>query len=115
MCIVKDGEKETSAYLSSESNMTSFRFGSQNIRFRTSSKLERYISVKEWDKGYIVVMAKYRDLGEIEDYIDLVPELRRDAVVGYGGGQLFLGHTENRGHGTHARSCLHRLRGHGRR
>ena len=76
MCIVKDGEKETSAYLSSESNMTSFRFGSQNIRFRTSSKLERYISVKEWDKGYIVVMAKYRDLGEIEDYIDLVPILR---------------------------------------
>ena len=49
MCIVKDGEKETSAYLSSEANMTSFRFGSQNIRFRTSAKLERYISVKEWD------------------------------------------------------------------
>ena len=76
MCIVKDREKETSAYLSSESNMTSFRFGSQNIRFRTSAKLERYISVKEWDKGYIVVIAKYRDLGEIEDYIDLVPILR---------------------------------------
>ena len=56
--------------------MTSFRFGSQNIRFRTSAKLERYISVKEWDKGYIVVIAKYRDLGEIEDYIDLVPILR---------------------------------------
>lgn len=56
--------------------MTSFRYGLQNIRFRTSSKLERYISIKEWDNGYIVVTAKYDGIGEIEDYIDLVPILQ---------------------------------------
>ncbi len=62
--------------LSSNGDMSSFCYGSQNIRFRTSSKLECYTSIKEWDDGYIVVMAKYKDIGEIEDYIDLVPILR---------------------------------------
>lgn len=68
--------KSSLALLSNHGNMSSFCYGSQNIRFRTSSKLERYTSVKEWDNGYIVVMAKYKDVGEIEDYIDLVPILR---------------------------------------
>ena len=36
----------------------------------TSSKLERYTKVIEWDYGYLVVMAKYKDLDEIEEYID---------------------------------------------
>lgn len=68
--------KTTSALLSNQGAMTSFRYGLQNIRFRTSSKLERYISIKEWDNGYIVVTAKYDGIGEIEDYIDLVPILQ---------------------------------------
>lgn len=34
------------------------------------------MEIKEWDKGYIVVTAKYRDLGEVEEYIDLIPILR---------------------------------------
>lgn len=42
----------------------------------TSSKLERYTEVKEWDKGYLVVMAKYTNLNEMEEYIDLVPILQ---------------------------------------
>jgi hypothetical protein len=46
------------------------------IRFVTSSKLERYTKVLEWDHGYLVVMAKYKDLGEIEEYIDLIPILQ---------------------------------------
>lgn len=71
-----DKKKSTLALLSSYGDMSSFRYGLQNIRFRTSPKLERYTSVKEWDNGYIVVMAKYKDVGEIEDYIDLVPILR---------------------------------------
>ena len=43
----------------------------------TSSKLERHTKVIEWDYGYLVVMAKYKDLDEIEEYIDLVPILEK--------------------------------------
>jgi len=32
--------------------------------------------VKEWDKGYLVVMAKYKNLNEMEEYIDLIPILQ---------------------------------------
>lgn len=71
-----DKQKSTLAFLSSDGDLSSFRYGTQNIRFRTSSKLERYTSVKEWDNGYIVVMAKYKGIGEIEDYIDLIPILQ---------------------------------------
>ena len=42
----------------------------------TSSKLERYTEIKEWDKGYLVVMAKYKNLNEMEEYIDLIPILQ---------------------------------------
>ena len=51
-------------------------FKDQVIRFATSSKLERYTEVKEWDKGYLVVMAKYKNLNEMEEYIDLIPILQ---------------------------------------
>lgn len=64
------------AVLSSAGNLTSFTFNNQTIRFKTSDKLERYTEVKEWDNGYIVVMAKYSNsLKEEEEYIDLVPIL----------------------------------------
>ena len=45
------------ALLSNNGDMTSFRYGNSNIRFRTPKCLKRYTEVKEWDKGYIVVMA----------------------------------------------------------
>ena len=64
------------ATLSSSGNMTSFAFDRHVIRFRTSPHLERYTSVKEWDNGYIVCMAKYDNSEEPEEeYIDLVPIL----------------------------------------
>ena len=65
------------AILKNEGEYTIFEFNSQIIRFRTSSKLERYTKVIEWDYGYLVVMAKYKDLDEIEEYIDLVPILEK--------------------------------------
>ncbi|MBQ0064121.1 MAG: hypothetical protein KBS94_08940 [Prevotella sp.] len=55
--------------------MTHFYFGDYHIRFQTSEKLERYTDVREWDNGYIVVMAKYKDEDEMEEYIDLCPIL----------------------------------------
>ena len=64
------------AILKSDSQYTIFIFRNQVIRFTTSSKLEKYTEVKEWDKGYLVVMAKYKNLNEVEEYIDLVPILQ---------------------------------------
>ncbi len=56
--------------------MTSFRYGNANIRFRTPKSLKRYVEIKEWDKGYIVVDADYEGIGLTEEYIDLEPILR---------------------------------------
>lgn len=64
------------AILSSDKTYTSFKYGSRNIRFMTSPKLERYTNVKKWDHGYIVVMAKYEGTDEEEEYIDLIPILK---------------------------------------
>ena len=64
------------ALLSNQGDMTSFRYGNSNIRFRTPKRLKRYVDVKEWDNGYIVVMADYEGLGETEEYIDLLPILK---------------------------------------
>ena len=63
------------AILSSKGDMTSFKFGNYNIRFRTPSLLQRYTEVKEWDNGYIVVTADYEGIGLTEEYIDLLPIL----------------------------------------
>lgn len=64
------------ATLSSYDGYTVFRYGNYIIRFAAPYSLEKYISVKEWDAGYIVVMAKYRHNNKPEEeYIDLVPIL----------------------------------------
>ena len=63
--------------MSSDGGYTIFAFEDYTIRFRTPLALERYVEVREWDRGYLVVMAKYADLSEPEEeYIDLVPILR---------------------------------------
>lgn len=64
------------AILRNKEEYTIFEFNNQIIRFVTSSKLERYTKVVEWDHGYLVVMAKYKNLGEVEEYIDLIPILQ---------------------------------------
>ena len=55
---------------------TIFEFNNQRVRFITSDKLERYTKVVEWDNGYLVVMAKYKEMPEVEEYIDLIPILK---------------------------------------
>ena len=53
-----DNKKLSSeALLSNYGDMTSFRYGNSNIRFRTPKRLKRYVDVKEWDNGYIVVQS----------------------------------------------------------
>lgn len=65
------------AYLSNNKDMIVFRYGSRVIRFRGAYSLEYFSSIKEWDNGYIVVMAKYRHNQEPEEeYIDLIPILK---------------------------------------
>ena len=65
------------AYLSNDKDMIQFRYGDKIIRFRGQYSLERFISIKEWDNGYIVVMAKYQHNTELEEeYIDMIPVLR---------------------------------------
>ena len=63
------------AFLSNRGGYTIFSYGKKVIRFKTSAKLERYTDIINWDNGYIEVVAKYREVGEVEDYIDLVPIL----------------------------------------
>ena len=73
-----DKRQDTSsvAILSNNGDMTSFCFGNNNIRFRTPKCLKRYTEIKEWNNGYIVVMADYKGMGLTEDYIDLQPILK---------------------------------------
>ncbi len=68
---------ENLALLSSREGFTVFRFGKHTIRFRAPYSLERYTEIKEWDNGYLVVMAKYaHNETPEEEYIDLVPILK---------------------------------------
>ena len=65
------------AVLTNDGKYTIFEFNNQRVRFVTSDKLERYTKVVEWDNGYLVVMAKYKQNAEPEEeYIDLVPILQ---------------------------------------
>lgn len=65
------------ATISNEKNYTVFRYGNHMIRFAAPYSLEYYTEVKEWNNGYLVVMAKYKQNNNPEEeYIDLVPILR---------------------------------------
>lgn len=66
----------TTAILSSEGKYTSFSYGDLTIRFMTSPRLNKYLNVKEWNNGYLVVTEEMQKIGVIEDYIDLRPILK---------------------------------------
>lgn len=64
------------AYLSNDKDMIKFQYGNKIIRSRGPYSLEYFTSIKEWDDGYLVVMAKYKhNQKPEEEYIDLVPIL----------------------------------------
>ena len=67
--------EQSKAYLSNNGEYTTFTFGGRTLTFLTSKSLERYTSIKEWDHGYLVVMAKYSTRPTEEEYIDLIPIL----------------------------------------
>ena len=59
--------------LTNDGKYTIFEFNNQRVRFITSDKLEKYTKVVELNNGWLVVMAKYKEMPEVEEYIDLVP------------------------------------------
>lgn len=64
------------ATLGNSAGFSIFSYGDRTIRFKAPYSLERYTSIKEWDNGYLVVMAKYRHAQQPEEeYIDLLPIL----------------------------------------
>lgn len=64
------------AILSCENGFTVFRFKNIVIRFKAPDSIEHYSEIKEWDHGYIVVLAKYKHNSiDEEEYIDLIPIL----------------------------------------
>ena len=68
--------KKDEAYLSSDQTYSIFKYDDYVIRFLAPYSLERYTKVKEWNNGYLVVLAKYEHNSvEEEEYIDLVPIL----------------------------------------
>lgn len=68
--------KKEEAYLSNDDTYSIFKYDEYVIRFLAPYSLECYTKVKEWNNGYLVVLAKYEhnDIEE-EEYIDLVPIL----------------------------------------
>ena len=62
---------EDMARIKVDGKYTIFSFRDKCIKFRTSTKLKRYLRVKEWDNGYLVVDADYSTLGVTEEYVDI--------------------------------------------
>jgi len=59
------------AVLSNRGRYTSFKYNDLVITFMHGKDLIKYLSVKEWDNGYIVVECMGKVKGEYEDYIDM--------------------------------------------
>ena len=73
----RDTAGNGTAHLSSDGPYTLFSFGDRRLKFRAPQCLRRYVRVKKWDDGYLEVDADYgRDVGVVEEYIDLRPVLR---------------------------------------
>lgn len=52
---------DSTAYLRNDGEYSIFSFGNTKITFLTSKILERYINVKKWDNGYLVVTKKIKE------------------------------------------------------
>ena len=64
------------AVLSKDKDFIIFKYGNRIIRFKAPYSLEYFTAVKEWEDGYLVLLAKYAHNSESEEeYIDLVPIL----------------------------------------
>ena len=62
---------EKYAVLSNSGRYTTFEWNNKIITFLHGKDLIKYLSVREWDDGYMVVDCLGKIKGEYEDYIDL--------------------------------------------
>lgn len=75
-CKISDMKTSNTAYISNNGRYTIFTAGDTRLQFIAPYSLEHYESVREWDNGYLVVMAKYAHESQaVEEYIDLRPIL----------------------------------------
>lgn len=75
---MKNEKKNETAYLSNKKDYISFTYKNRTIRFKGPYSLIKIDKIKEWDRGYLVVDAKYNYTDNlVEDYIDLVPILEK--------------------------------------
>ena len=63
------------AYLSAENGYAFFQYLDQTIMFLIGTSIQKFVRVKEWDDGYIVVDEETKDQHQRESYIDLRPIL----------------------------------------
>lgn len=60
------------AYLYNDGDYTFFKVGREIVKFRTSPYLENYTEIKEYDDGYMVLMAQLSTLAApVEDYMSI--------------------------------------------
>jgi hypothetical protein len=59
------------AILSKNDQYTKFQYNNRTISFLHGKDLIKYLSIKEWDQGYLVVDCLGKIKGVYEDYIDL--------------------------------------------
>lgn len=57
--------------LTSQGRYSKFTYDNMVITFMHGKDLIKYLAVKEWDNGYLVVDCLGKVKGEYEDYIDL--------------------------------------------
>ena len=63
------------ATLGSVAGFSIFSYGDRVIRFKAPYSLERYTAVKEWDNGYLVLMAKYRHDPYPQEFLKPIKEV----------------------------------------
>ena len=67
---------DVDAVLTNKGRYAVFSSGNEELAFAAPYSLVRYEDVLEWDKGYLVVLARYaHNEKPVEEYIDLVPVL----------------------------------------
>ena len=59
------------AILTKDGRYTKFIYNGKTITFMHGKDLIKYLRVKEWDNGYLVVDVDYSTLGETEEYVDI--------------------------------------------
>ena len=64
-------EENSYAKLRNNGRYTQFIYKDTVITFMHGKDLQRYIKVKEWDDGYLVVDCLGTVMGKYEDYIDM--------------------------------------------